>query len=83
MLIKLIMASEYFDLYEVAPNVYAAIKTDKRCMSNAGFINLGDKVVVFDTFLSIEAAKDVKRCDLGFKGNFPAGRNIPCGNNAT
>lgn len=68
-LIKKIMASEYFDLYEVAPNVYAAIKTDERCMSNAGFINLGDKVVVFDTFLSIEAAKMLRDMILDLTGN--------------
>ncbi|WP_105614526.1 MBL fold metallo-hydrolase [Vallitalea okinawensis] len=58
---KHVLASNYFNLYRVTENVYAAIKTNDLCMGNAGFINLGDKVVVFDTFLSIEAAKELKQ----------------------
>ncbi len=38
-------------------------------MGNAGFINLGDRVVIFDTFLSIEAAKDLKQAIIDITGN--------------
>lgn len=68
-MIKHTFSSDYFDLYEVVENVYAAIKTNDLCMGNAGFINLGDRVVVFDTFLSIEAAKDLKQAIIDTTGN--------------
>ncbi|QVK18204.1 MBL fold metallo-hydrolase [Mycoplasmatota bacterium] len=68
-MIKHSITSDYFELYEVSENVFAAIKTNDLCMSNAGFINLGDKVVVFDTFLSIEAAKDLKRVIIDITNN--------------
>lgn len=68
-MIKHTISSDYFDLYGVAENIYAAIKTNDLCMANAGFINLGDRVVVFDTFLSIEAAKDLKQVIIDITDN--------------
>lgn len=68
-MIKQTVSSDYFNLYEVKENIYAAIKKNPLCMGNAGFINLGDRVVVFDTFLSVEAAKDLKQVIIGITGN--------------
>ncbi|MFW9995154.1 MAG: MBL fold metallo-hydrolase [Candidatus Odinarchaeota archaeon] len=53
--------SEFFKLYQIN-NCYAAIEIFAADTgSNAGFIDLGDKVIVIDTFLNIDAAKDMKR----------------------
>ncbi|TFH30921.1 MAG: MBL fold metallo-hydrolase, partial [Promethearchaeota archaeon] len=54
--------SPYFTLYEVVPDIYAAIEKDKMNVgSNAGFFDLGDQLIIFDTFLNIEAAKDLRQ----------------------
>lgn len=55
--------SDYFSLYEIGEGCYAAIeKPRQRTGSNAGFVDLGDKIIVFDTFLSLDAAHDLLRC---------------------
>jgi glyoxylase-like metal-dependent hydrolase (beta-lactamase superfamily II) len=54
----------YFELYKVGENAYAAIKTDPLCMGNAGFIDLGGLVVVFDTFLCVDAARELRNMAL-------------------
>lgn len=52
--------SPFFTLYEVSENIFAAIeKEEMNVGSNAGFFDLGDQVVVFDTFLNIDAAQDL------------------------
>lgn len=61
LILKKIAATKYFDLIQVKDNIFAAVKTNPLAMGNAGFIDLGDKVVVFDTFLSVEAADDLKK----------------------
>lgn len=66
---KCILSTDYFDLYQISENAYGAIKTNDLCMSNAGFINLGDKIVVFDTFLSVDAAKELKQVVKDVTGN--------------
>ncbi|MFZ5353870.1 MAG: MBL fold metallo-hydrolase [Bacillota bacterium] len=54
--------SKYFTLYEVAAGVYAAIENkEANTGSNAGFVDLGDKVIVFDTFLNLDAARDLRK----------------------
>lgn len=68
-MIKLLKSTNYFKLYEVTKNVYAAIKTNPIAMSNAGFINLGNIVVIFDAFLSTDAANELKKTALEITGN--------------
>lgn len=53
--------SRHFQLRELADGVFAAIATeDGWAVGNAGFVDLGDEVVVFDTFSSHIAAADLK-----------------------
>ncbi len=53
--------SSFFRLIEVAKGVFAAIaRPGSGAMGNAGFIDLGDKTIVFDTFLNISAAGDLR-----------------------
>jgi cyclase len=52
----------HFTLETLAPGVYAAInKLDGYAICNAGIVDLGDETLVFDTFLSLEAAAELKR----------------------
>jgi cyclase len=53
--------SKHFNLEKVTPNVYAAIaKEGGGSAANAGFVDLGDKVIVFDTFNTQQASKDLR-----------------------
>ncbi|WP_438432558.1 MBL fold metallo-hydrolase [Gorillibacterium sp. sgz500922] len=53
--------SRHFDLEEAAEGVYAAIAREEGgAMGNAGFVDLGDRIVVFDTFNSPQAARDLR-----------------------
>ncbi|HOO34121.1 MAG TPA: MBL fold metallo-hydrolase [Thermotogota bacterium] len=58
---KVLFDSENFNLFELTEGVYAAIEIGKSCGSNAGFIDLGDRTVIFDTFLNIDASKELKK----------------------
>jgi glyoxylase-like metal-dependent hydrolase (beta-lactamase superfamily II) len=54
-------ASEYFRLEEVAAGVWAAIPTPAGgAAANAGFVDLGDRVLVVDTFRHPFAARDLR-----------------------
>jgi cyclase len=54
--------SPHFRIEQLAPGVYAAIATDDGSAgSNAGIVDLGEKTIVFDTFLSPNAARDLLR----------------------
>ncbi len=54
--------SPYFILYRLHEGIYAALGLDDGTYeSNAGFFDLGNQVIVFDTFLNHAAAKDLKR----------------------
>ncbi|MHA1672845.1 MAG: MBL fold metallo-hydrolase, partial [Promethearchaeota archaeon] len=56
-------------LYEVVPDIYATIeKEDMNVGSNAGFFDLGDQLIIFDTFLNIKAAKDLKQAAMEITG---------------
>lgn len=48
-----------FKLEPLAPGVWAALNT-KHGICNAGIIDLGDKTVVFDPFMNIDAAEELK-----------------------
>ncbi len=52
--------SRHFSLQELADGVYAAIATDgAAAICNAGLIDLGSEVVIYDTFLTPIAANDL------------------------
>jgi glyoxylase-like metal-dependent hydrolase (beta-lactamase superfamily II) len=52
--------SKHFVLKELSEDVYAAIATDGGyAVSNAGLMDLGGLILVFDTFLTPRAAKDL------------------------
>ena len=55
--------SKHFHLTKLAPGIWAAIHNDNygRAICNAGIIDLGDKTVIFDPFMTPEAAKDLKK----------------------
>jgi glyoxylase-like metal-dependent hydrolase (beta-lactamase superfamily II) len=51
----------HFTLAEVAPGVYAAHAGDTgACISNAAVVDLEDKTVVVDTFMTVQAATDLR-----------------------
>ncbi|ULT59335.1 MBL fold metallo-hydrolase [Neobacillus drentensis] len=53
--------SKHFTLEKVSDGVYAALaKTGGGAVANAGFVDLGDKVIVFDTFNTQQASQDLK-----------------------
>jgi glyoxylase-like metal-dependent hydrolase (beta-lactamase superfamily II) len=58
-----------FDLLQVSEHAYAAIKNIPQPMSNAGFVDLGDTTIVFDTFLSIAAAEELKQAATAITGH--------------
>jgi glyoxylase-like metal-dependent hydrolase (beta-lactamase superfamily II) len=52
--------SEHFTVREAGPGVYALLAgTTGACVSNAAIIDLGDRTVVFDTFMTLPAADDL------------------------
>ncbi|MED0986315.1 MBL fold metallo-hydrolase [Bacillus paramycoides] len=53
--------SKHFSLEKVSDGIYAAIaKEGGGAVANAGFIDLGDKTIVFDAFNTQQAAEDLK-----------------------
>jgi glyoxylase-like metal-dependent hydrolase (beta-lactamase superfamily II) len=54
--------SEFFTLRPISHGVYAAIATEgSPAFSNAGFVDTGDHILVFDTFNTFRAAIDLQR----------------------
>ncbi|HVO73174.1 MAG TPA: MBL fold metallo-hydrolase [Ignavibacteriaceae bacterium] len=54
--------SKHFKIEKIKEGIFAAInKPGGFAISNSGIIDLGDVVLVFDTFISPEAAEDLKR----------------------
>lgn len=60
---ELIQTSSHYKLHELAEGVYAAIHNDSAgyAICNAGIIDLGDRTIVIDPFISPMAAADLKR----------------------
>ena len=56
------------DVYQLSTHAYAAIGSNPQPMSNAGWVDLGGLCVVFDTFLSVEAALEMKQAALDLTG---------------
>jgi cyclase len=56
------LISPYFTLEKLSEGIYAAIaKNGEGAMSNAGLVDLGDGVLIFDTFTTPNAARDLRR----------------------
>lgn len=55
--------SRHFNIISLKPGVWAAIQNDHygRAICNAGIVDLGDKTLVFDPFMTPEAARDLKK----------------------
>ncbi|RIW38484.1 MBL fold metallo-hydrolase [Bacillus salacetis] len=60
---KLVEETDYFILYSLAEGVYAAIsKPGQGAWSNAGIVDLGEELVVFDSMSTPSAGRDLKTC---------------------
>jgi glyoxylase-like metal-dependent hydrolase (beta-lactamase superfamily II) len=52
--------SKHFQIERLADGVYAAISSEQGyAICNAGIIDIGDRTILFDTFISPEAARDL------------------------
>lgn len=61
--------SAHFRLEEVAPGAWAAVAgVTGACVSNAGIIDLGDRTLIFDTFMTPQAAEDLARAAESLTG---------------
>ena len=64
--------SKHFTLQPIVEGVYAAIATGGgAAVCNAGLIDLGEQVVVFDTFLTPQAAQDLRQASLNLFNRTP------------
>ena len=64
--------SEHFSLHPLAEGVFAAIAVDGGfAICNAGLIDLGGQTLVFDTFLTPQAATDLRRAAIELYGRTP------------
>jgi glyoxylase-like metal-dependent hydrolase (beta-lactamase superfamily II) len=53
--------SKHFTLHQLTDGVYAAISIEGGgATSNAGIVDLGDRTLIFDTFLTPQAAEDLR-----------------------
>lgn len=60
--VKEITKTEYFSIYSIQPGVYAAIAyPGKGAWSNAGFVDLGDDLIVFDALSTPSAGKELRK----------------------
>lgn len=62
--------SKHFKINRLTDDVYAAIHSiGGQAICNAGIVDLGDKTLIFDTFLSIKAAQDIQRISIELTSN--------------
>jgi cyclase len=55
-----LLESKHFQIEPLADGVYAVIASEQGyAICNAGIVDIGDKTVIFDTFISPNAAKDL------------------------
>lgn len=53
--------SRHFTVEQVGDGIYAAVARDPGgAMSNAGIVDLGDATLIFDTFMTTQAAEDLR-----------------------
>ncbi|MGE5653783.1 MAG: MBL fold metallo-hydrolase [Bacillota bacterium] len=58
---RLVLETDNFRLLQVASCVYAALEKENATTgSNAAFVDLGDQVVVYDSFLNLDAAVQLR-----------------------
>ncbi|TKJ19444.1 MAG: hypothetical protein CEE43_15540 [Promethearchaeota archaeon Loki_b32] len=69
---KLDFESIYFDLYELNTGIYAAITAEKLPSSNAGFFDLGNYLVIFDTMMDPYSTDDLIRASKKFTKKDPS-----------
>jgi cyclase len=70
--IRTLPLSEHFTVNEIASGVYALIASaGGGAGSNAGIIDLGDQILVFDTFMTPLAAGDLKKACEQLTGRLP------------
>jgi len=69
---KLDFESIYFDLYELNLGIYAAISAEKLLSSNAGFFDLGNYLVIFDTLMDPYATVDLIKASKQFTNKDPS-----------
>ena len=59
---SLLRKTDYFNLYAIGDGIYAAVaKPGQGAWSNAGIVDLGDSVLVFDSFGTPTAGKELRR----------------------
>ena len=62
-------SSKHFKIEKLSDGIYAAIHSfGGYAICNSGIVDLGDKVLVFDTFLTVEAAKDLRKAAESITG---------------
>ncbi|NVM34248.1 MAG: MBL fold metallo-hydrolase [Candidatus Lokiarchaeota archaeon] len=69
---KLDFKSIYFDLYELNTGIYAAISAEKLPSSNAGFFDLGNHLIIFDTIMDPYATEDLIKASKLFTKKDPS-----------
>lgn len=69
---KLDFESIYFDLYELSSGIFAAISAEKLPTSNAGFFDLGNYLVVFDTLMDPYSTIDLINAAKQFTNKEPS-----------
>lgn len=68
---KLEFESIYFDLYELNTGIFAAISAEKFPTSNAGFFDLGNYLVIFDTLMDPYSTVDLIKASKQFTNKEP------------
>ena len=67
-----VTGSKHFVLQPLIEGVFAAIAQDGgAAISNAGLIDLGGQILVFDTFLTPQAALDLRQYSIDLFGRTP------------
>jgi cyclase len=65
--------SKHFQLQQIAEGVYAALHTNGGwAVSNAGIVDMGDRTLIFDTFLTPRAATDLRAAAESLTGRAPS-----------
>lgn len=64
--------STHFQLHPLADGIFAAVATNGgSAICNAGIIDLGGQALIFDTFLTPQAARDLRQAIAGLFGPLP------------
>ena len=62
--------SDYFELYKIGDGVYAAIDNGNgAAVGNAGIVDMGDAALIFDTFITPKAARDLQAAAENLTGH--------------